>query len=85
MLRFTLLCDLQEVSCLGRIALPHHRNLVRLKDVYDDTAAVRIVMDHYGEEIGVYLMRLRVVSEDIAGQIMQQLTQAVHHCHSAGR
>ncbi|KAJ6841727.1 calcium-dependent protein kinase 1 [Iris pallida] len=65
--------------------LTGHRNIVELKDVFEDRAAVHLVMELCeGGELFERIVQRGHYSEKKAAELCRQIVTVVHNCHSLG-
>lgn len=73
---------LKEVEVLSKLG---HPNLIRLREVYQDKKNFCVVMERLaGGELFDFVVESGLLSEKVAGLIMQQLLGAVSYCHKQG-
>ena len=75
-----------ELDILKLLRNSPHKNIVKTKDIYEDSSNIYIIMEYLkGGTLDSYLENIRtVISEEDSKRISKQIAMAVQHLHNLG-
>lgn len=78
-----------SVSCVQEVEiqelLKQHVNIIHLKEAFEDTAGVHLVLQLCkGHELGRYLIGRQMLTERVIARLLIGILSALAHCHKNG-